>query len=340
MSRAETQARRHPPVRTRGDAPIALGEVMPLGTECRKLATDLLQGLQYSFLSAAAHPEIRFPFGSLEEAFQDAIALRPAEQRWAYHIPARRNARAPLASRQAAFGRYGELGLEEFGSVGLAGVLSQLPALRLDAPRFQGSREIPPPAGAGLRATLTLYITEVACLDQTIPEAPIGEEISVGGLAFDANGEVIKLGHFLVRHDFENGVVKDYGIPGRKFCEFVIPDIAGESPLTYGAAAFLAVSDRVGFSEGLVRAWAKAGPILRGALEPRVFPQAAGWVLEQFGEWLAEAFQDDVFPPGLAFASLHTARVTDHITGELGQIMFAGRHGRYRVCGQWQVTRG
>ena len=87
--------------------------------EVEAIAADLLQGLQYSLVSAAAHPEIRLPFGSLEEAFQEAIGIRPAEQRWVYHARARRIALGSPAARQAAFGRYGMFGAEEFACGGL-----------------------------------------------------------------------------------------------------------------------------------------------------------------------------------------------------------------------------
>lgn len=185
-----------------------------------------------------------------------------------------------------------------------------------------------------------MYITEVSCLDRTA-ESLGGEEIAIGGLALDAGGGMATVGRFLVRDDFEDGVRKDYGIPGRKFCEFPIPETLGDQPLTFGAAAFLEVEDRAGFCEALVGAWAKASPILRHAVETRIagaqaatISRAAGWVVERFVRWLGEEFQDDVFPPGLAFAGLHTR---SEVTGALGQFTFAGQRGRYRVGGQWRV---
>ena len=101
-------------------SPIALGRVPPLGAALQAVATDVLHGLQYSFVSAAAHPDVRLPFGGLEEAFQDAISRRPTEQRWIYHSRARLIAMSPAAARQAAFGRYGLFGAEEFACGGLA----------------------------------------------------------------------------------------------------------------------------------------------------------------------------------------------------------------------------
>jgi len=329
--------------------PIALGRVPPLGPELEAIATDVLQGLKYSFVAAAAHPEVRLPFGSLEESFQDAIGLRPAEQRWIYHSRARRIAMAPAALRQAAFGRYGRLSAEEFARVGFAITSRDLP---VEQPVARRRRRATPTGAATLatgaqatagpsRTTLALYITEVSCLHRTA-DAPRGEEIAIGGLALDSGGGVARVGRFRVRDDFENGVRKEYGVPGRKFCEFSVPETMGDQPLTYGAAAFLEVADRAGFCESLAAAWAKASPILRHAVETRVagaqtatISRAAGWVVERFVRWLGEEFHDDVFPPGLAFAGLHTG---SEVTGALGQFTFAGQHGRYRVGAQWRVS--
>jgi hypothetical protein len=340
-------------------APIALGRVPPLGADLEAVATDVLHGLQYSFVSAAAHPEVRLPFGGLEEAFQDAIALRPTEQRWLYHSRARRIAMAPAAVRQAAFGRYGLFGAEEFACGGLVIAYRHLAAERPAGRRLRLVKRSDPPAAEPRspparrhHRTLALYITEVSCLDRT-EESPSGEEIAIGGLALDAGGGVSPVGRFLVRDDFEHGVRKEYGMPGRKFCEFPIPDTLGDEPLTFGAAAFLEVADRAGFCDSLAGAWAKASPILRHAVETRVagaqaatISRAAGWVVERFVRWLGDEFQDDVFPPGLAFAGLDAGLATinrydareNEVAGAPGQFTFIGQRGRYRVGGQWRVS--
>jgi len=335
--------------------PIALGRVPPLGGPLQAVATDVLQGLQYSFISAAAHPDVRLPFGGLEEAFQDAIARRPTEQRWVYHSRARRIAMSPAAVRQAAFGRYGLFGAEEFACGGLVIAYRHLAAER-SAPRrlrlvkrSEPSAAEPDPSAAAPSShrTLALYITEVSCLDRT-EESPRGEEIAIGGLALDARGGVAPVGRFLVRDDFEHGVRKSYGVPGRKFCEFPIPDALGDEPLTFGAAAFLEVADRAGFCESLAGAWTKASPILRHAVETRIagaqaatISRAAGWVVERFVRWLGEEFEDDVFPPGLAFAGMSAGVAgggsRGDIAGAPGQFTFTGQRGQYRVGGQWRV---
>ncbi len=296
--------------------PIALDQDFPLRPDLAAVAAEVLQGVQYSFVAAAAHPEIRLPFGSLEEAFQGAIGLRPAERRWVYHMRARRIAMAPAHVRQATFGWYGRFGVEEFACGGLAIAQRYLSGERGAGPRTRRGRRTTSsapaaaPSSSPARGTLALYITEVSCLDRT-SEAPKGETVAIGGLAVDPSGTLAKVGGFLVRDDFEHGVRKEYGYPGRKFCEFPVPDALGNEPVTYGAAAFLEVADRAGFCESLAGAWAKASPILRDALEtrspgarPDAISRAACWIVERFVRWLGTEFQEDMFPPGFAFAGL------------------------------------
>ena len=349
--------------------PIALDRDLPLRPDLAAVAAEVLQGVQYSFVAAAAHPEIRLPFGSLEEAFQGAIGLRPAERRWVYHMRARRIAMAPAAVRQATFGWYGRFGVEEFACGGLAIAQRYLSAERgahrarmgrrslADAPRLHPKATdraaASPPSAAGFshpaRGTLALYITEVSCLDRT-SEAPKGETVALGGLAVDPSGALAKVGGFLVRDDFEHGVRKEYGYPGRKFCEFPVPEALGDEPVTYGAAAFLEVADRAGFCESLAGAWAKASPILRDALEtrsagarPDAISRAACWIVERFVRWLGTEFQEDMFPPSFAFAGVDKGTGVGgeasrkEVTGAIGQLTFAGRGGRYRVGGQWRM---
>ncbi len=61
-----------------------------------------------------------------------------------------------------------------------------------------------------------------------------------------------------------------------------------------------------------------------------------GRVVEQFVQWLTEAFHDEGFSPGLAFASLSA---DGEATGGVGEFRFADHRGCYRVRGQWRVTR-
>jgi hypothetical protein len=323
--------------------PMGLAGVPPLEPGLEAVADDLLRGLEYSLVGAAAYPDVRLPFGSLEEAFQDAIGLRPAEQRSVYHSRAQRIAMLPAAVRQATFGRYARLGAEEFARGGLAAAVRNLTARRREPgaarPRLAGgarSADAPPGQHRGSVASLALYITDVSCLDRATA-GPGSQEIAVCGLALDPDGGIARVGRFTVRDDFEHGVRKEYGGPGRKFCEFRVPETPGAEALVYGAAAFLDIADRAGFAEGLASAWAKASPILREAVETRLpgvragaASRTAAWVLDRFVRWLSEEFHDDVFPPGLAFAGLRAGH-------EPGQFTFEGRRGRYRVGGQWRV---
>jgi hypothetical protein len=329
---------------------IALGHVLPTDAELEAIAADVLRGLQYSFVAAAAHPAVRLPFGSLEEAFQDAIALRPADQRWVYHSRARRIAMLPTPAREAVFGRFGRLGAEEFAHIGLATAFSHLAPRREPRRRRRLGLVRPEPAGASHRRRLALYITDVSCLDRAAEE-PRGEGIAVAGLAIDASGGIAKVARLQVPDDLAHSARKEYGHPGRKFCEFELPETLGEEPVVYGAAAFLEVADRAGFSEALAGAWAKASPILKHAVEAGVaeakaatIARAAGAVVERFVRWLGEEFHEDLCPPGLAFAGLRAGLCpADHaergeVAGAPARLTFAGPRGRYQVGAHWRVS--
>ena len=320
--------------------------------EVEAIAADLLQGLQYSLVSAAAHPEIRLPFGSLEEAFQEAIGVRPAEQRWIYHAKARRIALGSPAVRQAAFGRYGMFGAEEFACGGLEIVhrhfseqRSILRSRRMMTASSSARHHQPVPASS---RTLSLHITDIGCIDRAAHARP-GDEIAVSGLAIDPDGGVTRVPRLVVRDDFENGVRKEYGVPGRRFCEFPVPETPDARPRVYAAAAFLEVADRAGVAERLAVAWGRATPVLRRAMEvggPALqaapIARMSAWLLDHFVRWLRETFEDDVIPPGLAFAGVQASPVRPlgtarrEIAGASEQFTFAGRRGRYRIGGQWR----
>jgi hypothetical protein len=360
MSRAESPLRRDPIPRSSPETPIAFSPVPPLGTELESIASDVLQGLQYSFVAAVAQPDVRLPFDSLEEAFQDAIALRPAQQRWAYHSRARRIAMAPPALRESAFGRLARLGAEEFARGGLAIAwrhvsAEQSPARRIRIARrssMPGLRAEASPTSCPSNTTLTFFITEVGCEDRS-EEAAKGDELAIAGLALDADGSVAKVERFPVRGDFEHGLRKQFGTPGHKFCEFRVSGTPRDQPLTYVAVPFLEVADRAGFSESMAGALAKATPIVREAVETRkagaeagAVSRATAWVVERFVRWLGEEFQDQVILPGVAFAGLHAGMGRDHgwnrseVAGELERLTFASRQASYCVSGQWRLSRG
>src|SRR5262245_6343960 len=88
---------------------ISFGIEPPGDKEVRRIAQDVLQGLQYSFLAAAAQQDAPFPAASVEENFRKAILTRPAERRALYRARATSLADAPAPTRAVLFGRYGVL---------------------------------------------------------------------------------------------------------------------------------------------------------------------------------------------------------------------------------------
>ena len=97
---------------------VAFHVEAPTHPEVRKIAQDVLQRLKYSFLAAAAHQDQPFAF-PIEEEFRKAILTRPAERRAVYRDRALTVASTPSPAREALYGRYGVLSLEEYRQVRL-----------------------------------------------------------------------------------------------------------------------------------------------------------------------------------------------------------------------------
>jgi hypothetical protein len=230
--------------------PNTFSTIDPLSdTELQKIALDVLQGLQYSFLAAANSPDKAFAPDSVEENFRLAIASRKPEKKAGYQSIASAIAAQTTAERQQYFGRYAALSLEEYGQNGFAA--TRLPALQLDATKLVAAVKqiqtqpvitaaISPIAapnfiqafsGGATPATvksLGFYITEVKCVDETDDELGLGTEIGydkiqLGGMAVDEAGNTIKIQPFDVGsfdEDNKKSLVVSYPFPGKAFSQF------------------------------------------------------------------------------------------------------------------------
>src|SRR5262249_8512614 len=101
--------------------------------------------------------------------------------------------------------------------------------------------------------SLSFYITKVRCVDETNPEFGGDDEIHMGGLAIDKLGNVAKVGPFMVRDDFEDGVVKDYGSPGKEFVKFSAKS-GKKWPKYFAVQVTLCEEDWGGFADALNKA--------------------------------------------------------------------------------------
>lgn len=381
--------------------PVSFGaKPPPLDTELQTVVEDVLQGLKFSFVTAAAQVNTALPPGSVEEAFREAIATRSPERRAAYQAKAQQLASAPVRDREAAFGRYGRLEVDEFARLGFGGTSERLSPLVVDQARVrralrviaedrmkqaaEAERQVETEAAGGtqprpkikLKAKpkpkfqfprverLGLYITEVRCVDETdgfLGSEAGDDEIIMGGLAIDGSGKTTKIDPFIVGSEFDDGDVKQYSPPGRKFCEFDATQ-GKDWPKSYAAVVSMAEEDMGGFAAGLTVAWTKASPVVEkkfkaavadaaeeetGEALAQVFAEIMTWIVMNLVDWILDIFADDIFPPITAYATLSSPFefMYQNVPGSgwtnlawPGQLTFTGHGGKYTVNCHWKIN--
>jgi Bacterial tandem repeat domain 1 len=364
----------------------------PANSEFQKIAEDVLHGLQYSFLAAACSQD-PFAAGSIEENFRLGIATRQPERRAAYQTKAQEIANGSVPTRQSTFGRYAALEVVEYGRLGYVAGSAKLPALQLNSAKLleglkvgagpsaptgivsspAGHTGVHPssaPRSSSIVNSITFYITEVRCIDETDPE--IGtDEIAMGGMAVDESGNTFKIDSFTVSNNFteDDTPVVFYPTPGKAFCSFDLTK-ATSWPKNYAAIVFLAEVNWGGFASALTDAWQAAAPAIKqkiedaltaagatfgaiGAVIGKVLGKILAWVLDKLVGWIIALFQDDIFSPGTALVSLDSGSgdsyLTDpdwnineyknhfHLSGTGGQFDFQGFGGEYLVKCYWQA---
>ena len=108
------------------------GATEPENSEIRKIANDILQGVQYSFASVAANPDRSFRAGTLEETFQQSFKRMNATKVEGIKTKAVQLVNAAPELRTTLFGRYGQLESQEFTNIGFDRVQERLAPLQID----------------------------------------------------------------------------------------------------------------------------------------------------------------------------------------------------------------
>ena len=272
-------------------------------SELQKIAEDVLQGLQYSFLAAANRQDKPFAQDSVEESFRLAIATLKPEKRLGYQSIARAIAAQPTAERQLSFGRYASLSLDDYAQQGFTA--TRLPALQLNSAKLLDAviqietlpltqnivsavaEPIPIQAVSGGTSqakvkSVGFHITEVKCVDETdeLGSEAGRDEIQIGGMVIDETGNVFKIKSFDVKDkegDFEekDNPVVSYPLPGKTFYQF---DTTKTSfwPKNYAAILYLAEIDWGGFADFLTDAWEKAAPEIKRRIEEALTAAGGG----------------------------------------------------------------
>jgi hypothetical protein len=212
---------------------------------------------------------------------------------------------------------------------------------------------------------LGVYVRRVKCEDETDPEWWGNDEIALGGISTDENGDVKKIGETFVGSGFKDGKSKSYS--NWQFHWFTLNE-EQFWPKKYGITFVLAEKDNGGLSEFLNNLWAKvrekvkdaivkaleaAGAAVGGYLGSaeigkvigRVLGQAVAWAINKLVEWLIGLFKDDIFKPGTAWLTLPSAHARWHYpNGTWGNpwsgirwFRFSGFGGRYLLEYQWRL---
>lgn len=126
------------------------GAPEPENSEIRKIANDILQAVQYSFVSVAANPDQAVRAGTLEETFQQAFKRTDATRLERVKATAAQLVNTSPELRSTIFGRYGQLESKEFVSIGFDRANEGLAPLAIDQ-KLLGIRtpQISVPQGVG-----------------------------------------------------------------------------------------------------------------------------------------------------------------------------------------------
>lgn len=270
--------------------PVTIEQELPANPEIRKIANDILSQLKYSFMAVAANPQAKVP-GRAHSVFQSFLMTRKPAKREIYQNRSQTFLKASPAVREATFGRYGKIDLEQYSKNGsdnlpaLAGKLeinpqklqaalskafendakfTALPSaffVKADsavatAPKvilnLAGSKQAADIAAGAKFKKVGLFIKEVHCIEET---DEIGsDEINIGGNVIDADGKTTRLiDQFVVSSDFDEGEKKVYG-SGKLFAEWkLIND--NKWPKAYASVMAMAEKDDGGFYNFLKEMW-------------------------------------------------------------------------------------
>ncbi len=164
---------------------------------------------------------------------------------------------------------------------------------------------------------LQFRIHRVQCLDETNPEWPGDDEISMRGVAVSLNNKsTFKVDAFMVSEEFDDGEQVVYD-PPKEFYTFDLKSISGW-PKNFVVTMVLAEMDCGGFSDYLRTMLAevrdevinlvtkKVGDVtgaalgsILGALGTKIggiLGAIAGWIIGELMSWLDSIFEDDPFP--------------------------------------------
>lgn len=212
---------------------------------------------------------------------------------------------------------------------------------------------------------LGVYVRRVKCEDETNPEWWGNDEIALGGISTDENGDTKKIGETDVGSGFKDGKSKSYsnwqfhwfGLNEERFW-----------PKKYGVTFVLAEKDNGGLSDFLNKLWVRVRDQVKDAIEKaleaagaavggylgsaeigriigRILGKVVAWAIAQLIGWLIKLFRDDIFKPATAWLTVPSAHARWYYpNGAWGnpwsgilRFRFSGFGGRYLLDYQWRL---
>lgn len=221
------------------------------------------------------------------------------------------------------------------------------------------------PAAAPPNRQLRFRVHEVKCVDETNPEWPGGDEISMGGAAAGDTGVATEIRELFVGSGFDDGDRKTYA-PPIVLQQFDM--LAGNFPKTYVVTLTLAEKDNGGMSEFIRKLWeaikgkvteilnalaAAAGAAIGGKIGGSIgtaiagplgtiIGAVAGAIIGALVAWLINALKDDIFPPQASSAFFYAPDGTfpgGSLTSPRDSLHFRDHGGHYQVTYDWQIVR-
>jgi hypothetical protein len=332
MSKTKTQLTTITPQPTNLRLPVTFTSEPPASPELRKVAEDILNSLKYSFAATAANPQMAAK-GRADALFRQFHQASKVQKRAIYQKTAQAFLQAPDAARQATFGRYGSLNVEQYAKVGSDGVDSLVGKLQITQQSLIAAlhkaaedhtkvvREMtaieqigkgvagqkPQEKGTGSKYNkLRLYLTKVECIEQT--DDGIGsDEIRLGGTAVGAGGVSWKIPALPKMGDFDDQETH-YFNPDKLFVEFQLDGGGNHWPKTFGVVLAMAEEDWGGFGDFINDLWHLVDDKVKAAIAVAVSAAIAAaigsvlagiavFVIGALIDWFISIAKDEIFTP-------------------------------------------
>jgi hypothetical protein len=206
---------------------------------------------------------------------------------------------------------------------------------------------------------LSFNITLVKCSDETNPEWPGDDEITLAGLSIDETGESKKINPVVIGNSFDDGEQKVYN-PHWQYHYFSLAE--GQYwPKAYAVNLILAETDNGGLSEALDKIWAYIDDAVKQEIQKAVtealqqylgpaiaaaIGKAAAWIADKLIGWLIETFKDDLFPAYSARLTIPSPNARwnypdgrwGNLVSPLQQAHFYGHGGHYYLEYYWKLS--